>query len=306
MRRLSQDERRRSIRRYTTPLRYPGGKQRLTQFFLEILSSNRLVGRHYAEPYAGGAGVGIELLISGNASHVHLNDCSEHIYAFWKTVKENPDDICGRIRNATLSVEAWKRHRNVVRSPNEHSTAEVGFSTFYLNRCNRSGVLNGGLIGGLEQKGNWLMDARFPRHELIRRIEDIAERSKNFTVTNLDATKFVTTYAETHLERDTLYYFDPPYYERADRLYYNSYEKDDHAEIAEVIQDLPHRNWVVSYDAHQDVMKHYANRRMFTYDLQYSAARAYKGREVFIFSDTLELPTESAIKAIHKGLKQVV
>ena len=57
-----------------TPLRYPGGKARFAPFIAETMVLNGLQGGHYLEPYAGGAGVALELLFHGHASHVHIND----------------------------------------------------------------------------------------------------------------------------------------------------------------------------------------------------------------------------------------
>ena len=160
--------------KHSTPLRYPGGKGRLTPFILEILRQNDLLGGHYVEPYAGGAGVAMQLLLTRQVSKIHLNDSSIPVYAFWKSLISKPDELCRLISTASLTVDEWKRQREILRNPRGHDQLEVGFSAFYLNRCNRSGVLSGGLIGGLAQDGDWKMDARFPRNELIRRVEAIA------------------------------------------------------------------------------------------------------------------------------------
>lgn len=287
--------------RYATPLRYPGGKQRLTPFVEEILRANDGVGWNYVEPYAGGAGVAMELLCSGVVKHVFLNDSSRHIYAFWRTILTDPDSFCSRISRASLSITAWKRHRDVVQHPRSHSLADLGFSTFYLNRCNRSGILNAGVIGGLSQMGEWRMDARFPRNELIRRVEAIAARSHQISVTNDDAENFMVERVN-QLPRETLVYCDPPYYQRAERLYLNVYEEGDHSRLASVIQGKLRRPWIVSYDAHPAIIGFYRDRRRFRYSLQYSAIRAYAGTEVFVFADGLRLPRTSRVPYLAKGV----
>lgn len=290
--------------RYRTPLRYPGGKQRLTPFINEILECNDLVGGHYVEPYAGGAGVAMELLISDRVSHIHLNDASVHLFAFWSSLVKRPDELCRRIASASLSIEDWKRHREVVRHPTEHEELDLGFSTFYLNRCNRSGVLRGGVIGGLEQKGRWRMDARFPRNELVQRIEAIATKADCISVTNLDAEMFMRDHLGD-LPDSTLVYCDPPYYERAERLYLNAYRQSDHERLAHTIQERLERLWIVSYDGHPDIIAFFGDRRHFHYELAYSASRAYIGREIMAFSDELELPATSVLPAMREGLSSV-
>ncbi len=290
---------------YISPLRYPGGKQRLAPFISELIETNGLIGGHYAEPYAGGAGVALELLLSGRVSQIHLNDLSLQIYAFWQSVTTSPDEFCKRIASASLSVDDWKVHRDVVRNPKDHDLFELGFSTFYLNRCNRSGILTGGVIGGLAQRGRWRIDARFPRNELIRRVEVIATKADQISVTNLDAENFMLQHAPISMPSRSLVYCDPPYYERAQRLYLNWYEPSDHARLADIIQMNLAIPWVVSYDGHPKVVALYKERRRFLYPLLYSASRIYKGREVLIFSDDLELPTDSGIPAIHDALVAV-
>ena len=290
--------------RYRTPLRYPGGKRRLAPFINEILECNDLVGGHYVEPYAGGAGIAMELLVSDRVSHVHLNDASVHLYAFWSSVVKQPEELCRRIASASLSIDDWKRHREVVRHPAEHEELDLGFSTFYLNRCNRSGVLRGGVIGGLEQTGRWRMDARFPRNELVQRIEAIATKADCISVTNLDAEIFMCAHLGD-LPDSTLVYCDPPYYERAERLYLNAYKQSDHERLAQTIQESLDRPWIVSYDGHPDVIAFYGDRRHFHYDLAYSASRAYIGREIMAFSDDLELPSTSVLPAMREGLSGV-
>ncbi|MDQ0037877.1 DNA adenine methylase [Variovorax boronicumulans] len=285
-----------------TPLRYPGGKQKLTPFVLEIIQANGLEGGHYAEPYAGGAGVAMELLVEGHVKHVHLNDSSYHIYCFWHSCINYPSEFCSKISRSLLNVDEWKEHREILRHPERHSVLEVGFATFYLNRTNRSGVLGGGVIGGIEQQGAWKIDARFPRNELISRIELIASLKKSITVCNLDAEKFFLDHVPK-LPSKTLVYCDPPYFEKADRLYLNHYKADDHERIARIIQNLSNVKWMVSYDGVDQILSYYQSRRKFLYELQYNASRAYKGNEVFIFADDLVIPRKSKLPYIAKALE---
>ncbi len=288
--------------KYRTPLRYPGGKQRLASFVAEVLECNDALGWNYVEPYAGGAGIAMELLVGNKVKRVYLNDSSFHVYAFWNAILSDAERFCRRISRAALTLDAWRKHREVIRHPGEHSLFEVGFSTFYLNRCNRSGILTAGVIGGLEQVGRWRIDARYMRNELIKRIETIAEYSNRIVVSNLDAEHFMVARVNK-LAPTTLVYCDPPYYERAKRLYLNTYQRDDHVRLAGVIQRKLHRPWLVSYDGHPKVISLYRQRRRFRYNLHYSAVRAHAGTEVFVFSDDLVLPRTSSIPYIAAALR---
>lgn len=282
-----------------TPLRYPGGKQKLTPFINEIIETNEIDG-HYIEPYAGGAGVALKLLLTKRVKYIHLNDSDIRLYAFWHSVKNENQKLCNQILSASLTVEEWKKHREVLRNPEKHSLFEIGFSTFYMNRCNRSGVLKAGVIGGLNQDGNYKMDARFSRNDLIRRIELIGIFSDKIFISNLDAEEFIDNYIP-NLDDNSLIYFDPPYFNKAKDLYLNSYKPEDHQRLSKAIQKVE-KPWVLSYDNVPEIINLYTSRNYFTYDLQYSAARNYKGKEVFVFSDFLKLPESCGLKFIDKEL----
>lgn len=289
---------------FKTPLRYPGGKQRLTPFIKEILVANKISG-HYVEPYAGGAGVAIQLLLAGDVEHIHLNDSDFGIYAFWYCVLYKTEELCRLISSASMTVEEWRSRKEVVRKCDKRKVLELGFSIFYLNRCNRSGVLSAGVIGGLDQTGNYKMDARFSKDDLIRRIETISLYKNQITITNMDAEYYIENYIP-NLPQNSLVYLDPPYYEKGSELYLNSYKKQDHARIAKVIQKEIKHKWVLSYDGVADIVDLYRKRRHFLYDLQYTAAKVYKGKEVFVFCDKLNLPSKCSLKHIEIGMKQLV
>src|SRR5690348_6077456 len=113
------------MNRYKTPLRYPGGKQKLAPFVAEVMIGNNLYGGHYAEPYAGGAGVAIELLLSGVASDIHLNDSCSAVLSFWKSAINETEEFCRRISRASLNVREWRKQREILRDRYEHSVLDV-------------------------------------------------------------------------------------------------------------------------------------------------------------------------------------
>lgn len=274
-----------------TPLRYPGGKSRLTPFVRQILEMNDLKGGEYVEPYAGGSGVALGLLLNGDVSRVHINDLNTRVFAFWRSVFQQPDELCKLIRDTRVSVSSWRRQRNVFSSPSDHSELEVGFATFFLNRTNRSGILTGGVIGGLNQTGRWKIGARYNKITLCLKIERIATYANQVFVYNVDAEKLLAKLA-TSLPRKSLILLDPPYYRKSQRLYQDLYKSDDHARIASMVGKLK-LPWMISYDDEPDIKKLYRGFRKRTYGLLYSAAEKYTGTEVLFFSPKLKLPKVS-------------
>ena len=143
-----------------TPLRYPGGKTQMTPLVLDIVHTNGLAQGFYCEPFAGGAGIACRLLVSGAVSEVSINDIDRAIYAFWYSVLNEPDQLCELIERTPVTMNEWRRQRAVYLRQEEADIADLGFATFFLNRTNRSGIINGGVIGGEKQTGEWGIDAR--------------------------------------------------------------------------------------------------------------------------------------------------
>jgi DNA adenine methylase len=273
-----------------TPLRYPGGKAKLAAYLKEIIRCNKLYDGEYVEPYAGGAAIGLELLFQEYVAKIHINDLSQPVYSFWKAVLNDTDEICRLIKNTCLSVASWDRQKRIFANPKKHSYLELGFATFFLNRTNRSGILNAGVIGGRDQTGPWKIDARYNADELIFRIESIAKMRRKIKLTQSDALALLR-HGLAKWEKKTLIYLDPPYYEQGRELYYDYYKADDHAQLAKFIDTkMQNRFWVVSYDNVVPIKKLYAGFRSVVYNVGYTAREMRTGKEVMFFSPKLSVP----------------
>lgn len=278
-----------SVSRYYSPLRYPGGKGRIANYVKLLLEQNLLLDGNYVEPYAGGASVAIDLLVNEYVSYIHINDIDYSIYSFWYSILNDTELLCERIKNAELTIEEWKKQRYIHRNTDEYSVLDVGFSAFYLNRVNRSGILTGGVIGGVEQNGKWKIDARFTKENLIKRIQIIADYKDRINLYNEDAVHLIKRLSKS-LPKKTLYYLDPPYYDKGKELYVNHYKHEDHVDIANIVFKLRDKYWIVSYDDVDPIRRLYDRFRQHQYSLNYSAAKSKKGSEVLVFSDLLVIP----------------
>ena len=278
------------VHRFHSPLRYPGGKGKLASYIRAVVEENRLTDGHYAEPYAGGAGVALDLMFNEYVRHIHINDLDRSLYAFWYCVLHETEELCRLVKSCPLSPTEWRVQRSIQHHKATAPLLQLGFSTFYLNRTSRSGIIaSAGMIGGNNQLGQWKIDARFNRVDLVARIRRIAEMKDRISLTNHDAVDFIAMLASILPER-SLTYLDPPYYVKGQRLYANYYEAADHARTSELLEAFPHC-WVVSYDYAPEILDLYRGRRCLVYDLQYSAADRYDGAEVMFFSDQLRVPT---------------
>lgn len=281
----------RSNRLYS-PLRYPGGKAPFAPFIAKLMEVNGVAKGHYLEPYAGGAGVALELLFQGHASHIHINDADPAIYAFWKAVTEYPEKLLDLLDSTPITIDEWFRWRSILREENTASLVEKGFATLFMNRTNRSGILKAGVIGGKHQNGDYKLDARFKKDAIAARIQQVAQRAHDISVYGEDSLRLLTRCSE-FLPKKSLIYLDPPYYVKGKGLYRNYYEHDDHSAIANTIQQKQFKwPWVVSYDNTKEINAMYQLSRSLSYGLNYTAQRHYVGSEIMFFSQNLVIPNE--------------
>lgn len=271
-----------------TPLRYPGGKTQLTPFISDVMRFNDLQGGHYAEPFAGGAGIAWKLLFSGQASEIWLNDLDPAVYAFWHAAVHSSEELCERVQMANLSMKEWFRQREIFRDSSSRGI-ELGFATLYLNRTNRSGILDGGVIGGTSQNGNYKLDCRFNKAELTRKIERIGKYREAVHLSNEDARLCLARW-EKLLPKRALLNIDPPYFGKGSELYINHFKAEDHALLSKKVQGLKHR-WMVTYDDCPEIASLYRAFPTFRMSLLYSAQTKRQGAELLITDPSMVIPS---------------
>lgn len=276
--------------RLYSPLRYPGGKASFAPFVAKVMKANGLMGGHYLEPYAGGAGVALDLLFHGHASHVHINDADPAVWAFWIAATQHSAELLRLLESTPVTMDEWFKWRSILRERGSASVVEQGFATLFMNRTNRSGILKAGVIGGKNQEGNFKLDARFRKDVIATRIEAIARRSSDISVYCEDSLSLLSR-CDEFLPRNALIYLDPPYYVKGKGLYRNFYQHDDHVAIASALQKKKFKwPWVVSYDNTDEIRAMYQLSKSLSYGLNYTAQRRYVGNEVMFFSKSLVIP----------------
>ena len=274
---------------FYSPLRYPGGKGKILSFMIDLIKLNKLENIEYIEPYAGGAAVALGLLLNNKVSQIHINDSDKAIYAFWDSVLNYTDEFIQKIEETPITVEEWRIQKSIYNNIKQHSDLDIGFSAFFLNRCNRSGVLKGGIIGGYEQKGNWKIDARFNKQDLIKRIEKIALHKDKIKLYNEDTAELLENNKKTF--KNCILYLDPPYYEKGYQLYKNHYKPSDHEKISKLVKEL-NCYWVVSYDNVDPIIALYDNIPKREFNISYSAGKNRSGKEIMFFSNNLQIPNK--------------
>jgi len=263
------------------------------------MERNGLVESEYVEPYAGGSGVALALLFEGFASRIHINDFNRSIHAFWHSVLREPEALMRLIRDTPVSMRVRKKQQSV-QVDADASMLELGYSTFFLNRVNRSGIIGAGVIGGKHQSGTWKMDARFNKVDLVQRIAKIARFAPKISLYNLDAEALIKDVLPT-IKRPALVYLDPPYYVKGHELYTNFYDHTNHVRVAKLVAQMEHP-WIISYDNVPEIEDMYSQYRSIKYLLSYTAgpipavlqaldhSTRPTGVELMFFSPVLDLP----------------
>lgn len=272
-----------------SPLRYPGGKSQLYDFVHKIMECNNLLGETYVEPFAGGAGLALKLLLQDEVKKIIINDFDFAIYSIWYCILNFTEDFCNKIEQTEISPDEWDRQKAIYNSKTK-SVFDMGFSAFYLNRTNRSGVIKGGMIGGREQTGKYKIDARFNKNTLQDKIRLISSKSDRIVLTNMDAAEFISSGFLSHYYK-TFINFDPPYVVKGSQLYKNSYIERDHRSLAQLISKCS-RKWMVTYDICPLTEELYSKFRTARIDINYSAGSSVKANEYAFFSNNLTLPTD--------------
>ena len=281
---------------YYSPLRYPGGKGKLASFMEYMIDQLGHRGGTYIEPFAGGAGIAMELLLRNVVSRIVINDYDKAIWSFWKAILTETDRFVEEIRTVPLTVDEWQKQHKILVTQNDKYSFELGFAAFYLNRTNRSGIIKGGVIGGQEQAKDWKMDVRFKREELVTRIQRIAARKKDIKLYNKDVNSFIKNYVPLY-EENALIYFDPPYFRKGQQLYMNFFNYKDHVRIEQEIREHVNCDWIITYDYEPQIEEIYHNYNLRLYDLNYSVSTKRKANELMIFKDGIFIPSDEELNS---------
>ncbi|GFZ87005.1 DNA methyltransferase [Paenibacillus marchantiophytorum] len=264
-----------------SPLRYPGGKTQLYKFVRNTIEQNNIAHPIYVEPFAGGAGLAVELLLKENVESIIINDFDTAIYNFWYSMLHDTDVFIELVENTPIDIDEWERQKGIYNNQGNHSILEVGFATFFLNRTNRSGIIKGGPISR-DDEGDYSLDCRFNKVDLINKVRRISALRERISLYNHDAVYFINNILPMHPPEQLFVFFDPPYYKQGKNLYTNFYNHEDHEELSHAIKDIIDSKWITTYDYNENIAEMYNDVPTKIYQLQYSANRKRKEKE-FLF-----------------------
>ena len=236
---------------FLSPLRYPGSKRRLAGYVSDALELNNLRPKLYVEPFVGGANVALHLLMDDFVEQVILVDLDPLVGYFWEAVFFDTDWLVNQIESIEISIERWYAFK----AHEPKTKRDYALSCLFFNRTNFSGILRKevGPLGGREQKSQYKIDCRFPRDTLIRRIERIAEhREKIAGIWTCSWSDSIERIRKKQLSgalpsKEIFFYFDPPFFNKAGKLYRYYFVDNDHKKLRDFLLDFQD-HWILSYD----------------------------------------------------------
>lgn len=289
-----------------SPLRYPGGKSKLAPFLLYTISINQIKNPIFCEPFAGGAGLSLKLLLEGKVERIILNDVDQGIYSFWYAVFFDTQRLIDKITKIEVSLKERERQKKILfeRDNNEKASGynfDLGFATFFLNRVNVSGIIKGGAIGGIKQEGKFKIDSRFGKPGLIAKILRLAEFQDKVELFNLDVIEFINSVLlgddAVGKKEDLFIFLDPPYFRQGKTLYSEFYRTEDHFCLATIIKKkLSDFHWILTYDNESFIFDLYQNFNPKRFSLQYSANAKITATELMFRSPKTKIETFDKIQ----------
>lgn len=269
-----------------SPLRYPGGKSQFFTKLVTIFEANNIKPNcTYIEPFAGGSGIAIKLLMEGLVNKIIINDRDRAIYAFWYSILNHKDEFVDLLMNVDVSIDEWRKQKNIYKDKNA-DLLSLGFATFFLNRTNRSGIIKANPIGGINQTNEkYTLSCRFNKDNLIKRITAIYDLRDKITVTCQDAIEFIN---DNKTIENAFWFIDPPYYKRGKQLYSNYYIHKDHEELAKTIKvELRQSKWILTYDVCDEIKNLYSDFPLNTINLLYSVQTKRMSEELIYYNNII-------------------
>lgn len=218
-----------------TPLTYYGGKQKLAAQIVPWIPAHRV----YLEPFAGGAAV---LFAKPRADRETINDSDGRVVAFWRTLRDRPDELARAIELTPYSRAEWQDcHRN------ETPADDVEIARRFLVDIDQSYARTGENWSPpsvlLDRRGRWQPGVW---ENLPSKLVAAATRLRGIALEHGDGCKLIERFDQA----GAVIYCDPPY-PVATRLEPNKgYHHDDDGELwprlLEVLAGVRHAAVILS------------------------------------------------------------
>lgn len=291
------------VKRFYSPFRYPGGKGKLFNYVNYLMDINGFENDSiYIEPFSGGAGISLSLLMNNCVDKIVINDYDKSIYSVWFNILNRPKQLISMIENVDINIDEWHKQKELhLEYKNYQNSIENAFSTLFLNRTNVSGIITGGPIGGKKQIGKYKIGCRFNKKNIIKTIEIISSNKKKIDLYRCDAQKFIDNQLYNYPNDKTFIFFDPPYYKQGKNLYFSFYKDHDHKKLSEKINSLNEYKWILTYDVDPFIYNCYKDNIIYKYNIGYSANVVRSEEEYLITNNNVKINSKYNVEIMQCG-----
>lgn len=214
---------------------------------------------------------------------VIIGDIDPAIAAFWRGVFFRNEEFIDKVRTCAVTIDTWHDNWETLNADSVKDDISLGFAAFFLNRTNYSGILRARPIGGLDQVGDWKLDCRFNKDDLIRRITNLGIYRDRVEVFEGSACDLLDIVPKADTDKRFVY-ADPPYLMKSADLYLDDTAFMTHVQLADKLRS-GFRYWMVSYDQDPRVQDNlFPTEHIVRFSLRHSASRAHIGQELAVFS----------------------
>lgn len=269
------------MRTLLSPLRYPGGKNRVAKMLVELFPSFS----EYREPFVGGGSVFLRTKSFVSPRKCWINDLNGDLYCFWDSAKNSIDELVSKINDLKEKFDGNGRqlYTFLKHEYDPQTPLEVAVRFFILNRITYSGLTDSGGYS------NESFAKRFTLSSIIK-LSEVSDLLQGVKITNRDYSELLSMQG-----KDVFLFLDPPYYSpRKSKLYgvNGSLHTDfDHSRFLKDLSSCKH-NWLVTYDDHPFIRELFKDYYVHGWSLQYgmsqSKGSAKIGKEIIITNYKIE------------------
>ena len=269
-------------------LRYPGGKSKVVK---QIIAHIPAGIKEFREPMVGGGSVSLVVKQLYPNVKVKINDLNYDLICFWKTLRDNPNELIRKIRKIKERYKDGRKLYNELINKNSDNEFERAIRFFVLNRITFSGTVD---CGGYSQQA---FEKRFT-DSAIEKLKLVSLIIKDFEITHGDCEKLLFEDGD-----DVFIFLDPPYYSTTKSKLYgkngNLHASFDHKRFADNMKKCKHL-WLITYDDCMEIRELFTFAYIYPFETQYGMA-AKKGKELIITNYPIPtfLQTNNASSSIY-------
>ena len=231
-----------------SPLRYPGGKFRLSKTIFGYIPDHK----EYRELMVGGGSVFLRMLDAYPERKYWINDINSDLIAFWKTLKSKSFSLADEAESFKNRYKDNGKELFILLKNRDDwkGEFEIALRLYILNMISFSGLVDAGGYSKLSFEGRFTVAS-------FSRIRELSNKLKNVKITNRSFESVTKKFGS-----DVFLYIDPPYFKQKNSKLYGirgTYHINfNHLLLRETLNNSKF-NWLLSYDDSEYIRELYTN-----------------------------------------------